>query len=103
MALFIRGRDALLFDHLVLSLYSHAAAFAIIGVAIVAGQFGLPYVFPAAMAALGVYFLAALRRAYNRGWIKTVYSAVFVGVLYMIVLTSVVGSIIANQIWRAAA
>lgn len=103
MALFIRGRDALLFDHLVLSLYSHAAAFAIIGVAIVAGQFGLPYVFPAAMAALGIYFIAALRRAYKRGWVKTVYSAAFVGFLYLIVLTSIVGTIIANQIWRAVA
>lgn len=103
LALFIRGRDALLFDHLVLSLYSHAAAFAIIGLAIVGGQFGLPYVFPAAMTALGVYFITALRRAYKRGWVKTIYSAAFAGLLYLVVLSSVVGSIIVNQIWRAAA
>lgn len=103
LALFIRGRDALLFDHLVLSLYSHAAAFAIIGLAIIVGQFGVPHIFPVAMAALGVYFIAALRRAYKRGWVKTIYSAAFAGFFYLIVLTSVVGSIIANQIWRAAA
>ncbi len=103
MALFIRGRDALLFDHLVLSLYSHAAAFAIIGLAIILGQFGVPYVFPVAMAGLGVYFITALKRAYKRGWVKTIYSSAFASLIYLVVLTSVVGSIIANQIWRAAA
>lgn len=103
LALFIRGRDALLFDHLVLSLYSHAAAFAIIGAAIVLGQFGVPHVFPVAMALLGVYFIAALRRAYKRGWIKTVLSSLLVGAFYFLILMSVVGTIIANQIWRAAA
>lgn len=102
LALFIRGRNALLFDHLVLSLYSHAMGFAIVGIAILLGQFGVPGVFPVAMAALGVYFVAALKRAYGRGWIKTVLTSVFAGLIYFLALTSVVGSIIANQIWRAA-
>lgn len=103
LGLFIRGRDALLFDHLVLSLYSHATAFAIFGAAILLGQFGAPNVFPIAMAALGLYFTIALRRAYRRGWVKTVYSTAFASLIYLIILVSVVGSIIANQIWRAAA
>ena len=103
LALFIRGRNALLFDHLVLSLYSHAMGFAIIGIAILLGQFGVPGVFAVAMAALGVYFVAALKRAYGRGWIKTVMTSVFAGLIYFLALTSVVGSIIANQIWRTAA
>lgn len=67
------------------------------------GQFGVPYIFPVAMAALGVYFIAALKRAYKRSWVKTIYSAAFAGLLYLLVLSSVVGSIIANQIWQAAA
>jgi hypothetical protein len=87
----------------VLALYSHAAAFSVIGAAIIFGQFGVPNVFPVAMALLGVYFVAALRRAYKRGWIKTVLSSVFIGVFYLIVLSSIVGSILVNQIWRAAA
>lgn len=103
LALFIRGRDALFFDHLVLSLYSHATGFAIIGAAIIFGQFGVPNVFPVAMLALGLYLIAALRRAYGRGWIKTVYSALFSGALYLILLGLIVGAIISNQIWRAAA
>jgi hypothetical protein len=102
LGLFIRGKDALLFDHLVLSLYSHATAFAIIGAAIILAQLGVSNTFPFAMAALFVYFAAALKRAYGRGWVKTVYSTVFVGFLYLLVLSSVVGSIIANQLWRTA-
>lgn len=103
LGIFIRGKDALLFDHLVLSLYSHAAAFAIIGAAIILAQIGVPNTFPVAMAALLAYFVLALKRSYGRGWIKTVYSTLFVGLLYVIILVSVVGSIIANQVWRAAA
>ncbi len=103
LGLFIRGKDALLFDHLVLSLYSHATGFAIIGAAIILAQFGVANTFPLAMALLGLYFIAALKRAYGRGWVKTVYSALFAGLLYLIVLSASVGVIISNQIWRAAA
>ena len=103
LGLFIRGKDALLFDHLVLSLYSHAAGFAIIGTAIVLAQFGAPHTFPVAMTLLGIYFIAALKRAYGRGWVKTVYATLFAGLLYLIVLSTTVGVIITNQIWRAAA
>ncbi len=103
LGVFIRGRDALLFDHLVLSLYSHATAFAILGGAILLAQFGVPNVFPVAMILLAVYMVAALRRAYNRGWIKTIYSSAFAGLVYLVILSLIVGSIIANQVWRAAA
>jgi hypothetical protein len=54
LALFLRGRDALLFDHLVLALYSHAAAFAIVGAAIIAGQLGFKSAGPVAAGALGL-------------------------------------------------
>lgn len=103
LALFIRGRDALLFDHLVLSLYGHAAGFAVIGVAIVAVQFGVPNIFPFAMAALGIYFIATLKRAYKRGWLKTVFAATFAGLAYIVILSAIVGMIIASQVWRASA
>ncbi len=102
LTIFIRGRDALYFDHLVLSLYSHATGFAIIGAAIVIAQLGVSNTFPAAMAALGIYFIAALKRAYNRGWVKTVYSTAFTALLYLMLLSLIVGAIISNQIWSAA-
>lgn len=103
LALFIRGKDALLFDHLVLSLYYHAVAFAIIGGAILLGQFGVPHVFPVAMGGLALYLLIALKRAYRRGWIKTFFATTVVTLFYLIILFSAVSSIMANQIWRAAA
>ncbi|MEZ5922289.1 MAG: DUF3667 domain-containing protein [Parvularculaceae bacterium] len=101
LALFIRGKDALFFDHLVLSLYSHAAGFSVVGAAIVAGQFGFRAAFPIAVIATSFYYIAALRRAYHRGWVKTIYTAAFTGLLYILILTTTVGGIISNQIWRA--
>lgn len=103
LTLFLRGKDALMFDHLVLSLYSHAAGFAVIGSTIVLAQFGAPNMFPAALILLTLYFVIALKRAYGRSWRKTIYTALFSGFLYLLVLVSVVGAIISNQIWSAAA
>lgn len=102
MALFLRGRDALMFDHLVFSLYAHATAFAIIGAAIVAAQVGASFVLPVAMGLLGIYFFIALRRAYRRGWIKTAFTTVFAGLIYVILLVSIVGGVISGQLWQSA-
>lgn len=100
-ALFIRGKDALLFDHLVLSLYSHAAGFAIASAAVVAAQLGAPHAGTAAAVGLGAYFLVALKRAYRRGWIKTVLSAAFIGFFYFAILTASVMTIVMNLVWRS--
>lgn len=101
LTLFLR-RGALVFDHLVFSIYAHATAFAIIGIAVVAAQLKLPNVFAAASAALGLYFIVGVKRAYGRGWIKSVWTGVAAGLLYLIVLSTTVIGIIANQIIRGA-
>ena len=44
MGVFIRGRDALFFDHMVMALYGHAVAFAVVGAAILLTQLGVPMV-----------------------------------------------------------
>lgn len=102
MALFLRGRDALLFDHLVFAIYAHATAFAIIGLAIIAAQLRLPNVFAAASIALALYFIVAIKRGYGRGWIKSVWTGVGAGVLYIIVLSAAVVSLISNQVLQGA-
>lgn len=102
MTLFLRGRDALVFDHLVFSLYAHATAFAIIGLAVIAAQFGLPHVFAAASIALALYFIAAIKRGYKRGWIKSVWTGFGAGLLYLIVLSIAVVGLISNQILSGA-
>lgn len=98
MTLFLRGRDALMFDHLVFSLYAHATAFAIIGLAVVAAQLRLPGVFAASSVALGLYFIVAIKRGYRRGWIKSAWTGVGAGFLYLIVLSLAVVGLIWNEI-----
>lgn len=98
MTLFLRGRDALIFDHLVFSLYAHATAFAIIGLAVVAVHLSLPNVFAASSVALALYFVIAIKRGYNRGWIKSVWTGIGAGFLYITVLSIAVVGLISNQI-----
>lgn len=88
--LFIRGRDALFFDHMVMSLYSHAVAFALVGIAILLTQAGVPYGGLGAGIGLFLYSVMALKKAYGRGWVKTIYSAAMIGFLYLIVLSAAV-------------
>jgi len=102
IGLFIRGRGALLFDHLVLSLYSHAVGFVIVGAAIVAGQYRIPHVGMAAILAIALYFIVALKRAYGRGWIKTVIASVFIFALYLTMLSTAAVLIVSRVVWQAA-
>ncbi|HBS30942.1 MAG TPA: hypothetical protein DEA40_04260 [Parvularcula sp.] len=102
MTLFLRGRNALLFDHLVFSLYAHATAFAIIGIAVAAVQLGLPHIFTASSIALALYFIVAIRRGYKRGWIKSLWTCFVAGVLYIIVLSAALVGLISNEILQGA-
>lgn len=100
---FIRGKDALIFDHMVLSLYTHAVGFAIISLALILAQFGVPFTGFAAFALIAAYFLVALKRAYGRGWIKTVWAASLSGLIYLGIFLSVVMTLITNIAWQATA
>lgn len=103
LSLFIRGRDALFFDHLVLAFYSHAVGFAIVGAAVILTQLGVKAAGAVAVLALVVYFVAAVKRAYKRGWVKTLFAAAFVSFFYFVILSSIVFAIVSNQVWRAGA
>src|SRR5690606_24005656 len=96
-------RNALLFDHLVLSFYTHAAGFAVIGVSLILAQFGAPYMGVAAFLAIAVYYVAALKRAYGRGWIKTLWTGLASGGLYLLIFLTVLMTITSNIVWQAAA
>ena len=102
LSLFIRGKDALLFDHLVLSLYLHAASFAIVGVGVLAAMGGVLHAAPVAAGAIELYFLIALKRAYKRGWVKTAYTAAFVSFLYLLILSSAATAIVGRAVWENA-
>lgn len=101
LTIFLRGREALFFDHLVLAFYTHAFGFAVVSAAILLTQTGLPYAgFPAALL-LGVYFVRSLKRAYGRGWVKTIWTAFAGGGLYLLILFLAVLAIV-FQILRSA-
>jgi hypothetical protein len=103
IAIFIRGKDAMLFDHGVFAIYAHAVGFVIVGVAIVASQFGATLALPIATLALFAYLLLGLKRAYGRGWIKTTLATVVVSLLYSMALFSISLAIVSNRIWSAGA
>lgn len=103
LTVFIRGKDAMVFDHLVLSLYTHAAAFAIVGFCLVLARFGVPYMGAAAFLGVAVYYLAVLKSAYGRGWIKTVWTMIASGLIYLIILFSAAFAIVINIVWNASA
>ena len=103
MTIFIRGRDALVFDHLVLSFYTHATAFGIIALALILAQFNVPYTGSGAFIGIALYYFAALKRAYGRGWVKTIWTALMTGLVYWLILLSIVMAIVSNIIWQASA
>lgn len=102
IAIFFRGKkDAMLFDNVLQSLHLHAALFILTGVGVVAAQFGAPHVGIIIGVAIVVYFVATLKNAYRRGWLKTIYSAVMISFLYTIVLNSAVLLIVSRVLLDA--
>lgn len=90
-AMFIRGRGALIYDHLLLSLATHTMAFLILTLGLVVSSFvsgpipgsimGIGFLF-----GLPLYYLLGLKGAFGRGWIKTVFSTIVIWSLYALFL-----------------
>ncbi len=103
LALGIRGKDALIYDHLLLSLIIHAVAFFGLAVAVFAARMA-----PGGAVAGGLtvfvtgYLIVALKGAYRRGWVKTIWTAVFASVLYWIALGAALVAIGAFAFMRIA-
>lgn len=98
LTLFLR-RGALIFDHMVLSLYLHSVGFAIVGASLILTQIGLSAIAGFAALAIIIYYVAALKRAYERGWVKTIWTASVSGFFYMLILFSVLLAIISRVVW----
>lgn len=101
LTVFIRGKDALIFDHMVLSLYTHAVAFVLIGIALVLAQIGVPFTGAISFIAVATYYLVVLKRAYGRGWIKTVWTAFMSGFLYLTILFTIILVVVSDIVWKA--
>ena len=88
-AVFVRGRDALLYDHAILSLNTHAVAFAAMTLGLILTGL-LPGWLFAGLVFLGVpiYYARALRGAFGRSRRKVVAATLTVFTLYWFVLTT---------------
>lgn len=102
LSLFLRRR-ALIFDHMVLSLYLHAVNFAIVGGALILAQLGLPLAGVPAGIAIVVYYVAALKRAYGRGWVKTIWTAFGSSAIYALIFSTILLTIVSRIVWMATA
>ena len=91
-AMFVRGRDALLYDHLLLSLQTHAVAFGALTVGLWLGGL-LPEALAAPLFLLGVptYWGLALRGAFRRSRRKTIAATLVVWSLYALVAFTALG------------
>ena len=94
LTIFIRGPDALFFDHLVFALYGHAVGFVVVGAMVLLSAAGVPLLGFAAALALFVYGICAVKISYGRGWIKTIWTALAGSAIYFIVLFLIVVAIV---------
>ena len=77
----IRGRDALVYDHLVFAFNYFAVAFFVVALAVWASQIAPgTLVVSAVTAVLAVYYVLSLKGAFGRGWAKTVFAAIWASV-----------------------
>lgn len=92
--LFIRGPKALLIDHLIHAMYLQSALFIALLFTVIISQFisgsqlGLPL-----FGVLALYFMVSLKRMFGRGWIKTIWTTLMGGGLYLLILTLITGAI----------
>lgn len=82
-AVFIRGPDALIYDHLLLSIQTHAFAFVVLIFTLATASF-LPGEVGGLLFLIGVpaYYLISAKGAFGRSWRKTTAATLFIGMIY---------------------
>lgn len=86
-AVFIRGKRALLFDHLVHSAYIHGVMFLLILIGVVFGPFVPGSFLPVTLTILMTLYLPiSLKRMFGRGWFKTILTSYSVAFIYMLTI-----------------
>lgn len=82
-AIFIRGKDALIYDHLLLSIQTHAFAFVLLILTLITSGFvdgslaGLIF-----LIGVPAYYLISAKGAFGRSWRKTTAATIFIGMVY---------------------
>ena len=98
-AIFIRGKNALLYDHLVHSAYIHAVMFLVILIAVLIGRFiETPYVNITFLIAMILYLPISVKRMFARGWFKSILTSYSVAFVYVLIISFVILGFIVSDV-----
>jgi len=101
-AIFIRGKRALLFDHLVHSAYIHGVMFLLILIGVIAGPFAPGKFLPITLLCLMTLYLPiSLKRMFGRGWFKTILTSYSVAFIYLLIVFIAITLIIGIDVGQA--
>ncbi|PHS40821.1 MAG: hypothetical protein COA91_03035 [Robiginitomaculum sp.] len=101
--LFIRGKNALLYDHLIHAIYIHCIFYLALIIALL-----LSRIVPGGIVFLGlfvfmlIHIIVSTKTMFSRGWIKTVWTALGTGFLYSLLLFFIMFGISVYSIIQAA-
>ncbi|WP_189496415.1 DUF3667 domain-containing protein [Algimonas arctica] len=103
-AIFIRGREtAMLYDHLVHAAYVHAFSFLLLFIFILLSQYtAISYLIVWYTVILLVYLPCSVKRAFRRGWFKSLLTAYGVGWVYTWTMLFIATAILATALQSVA-
>ncbi|NNC36722.1 MAG: DUF3667 domain-containing protein [Hyphomonadaceae bacterium] len=85
--IYIRGPNALLYDHLIHAIYIHSVFFMSLLLAILLSKvLNGQTVAKALFVGLLIYLPISLKRMFGRGWIKTIWTTINIGFIYQVML-----------------
>ncbi len=98
-AIFIRGKNALLYDHIVHAAYIHGVTFFLLLIGIILSGF-IPGKILAQVIFIGlmIYLPLSLKSMFGRGWFKTIFASFSVAFLYLLLITSLVTAVVAESV-----
>ena len=98
-AIFIRGKNALLYDHIVHAAYIHGVTFFLLLIGIILSGL-IPGKTLAQMIFFGlvVYLPLSLKGMFGRGWFKTIFASFSVAFLYLLLITSLVTAVVTDSV-----
>lgn len=99
-AIFIRGRgNAMLYDHLVHAAYIHAVAFFLLFVGLMVSLFYPSTPIPMILLVIILIYLPlSLKRMFNRGWFKTIWTSYGVGLIYTFIMLIIMFGLLGLQL-----
>lgn len=101
--IYIRGPNAFLYDHLIHAIYIHSIFFMSLFLAILLSKvLNGGTVAKVLMISLLIYLPLSLKRMFGRGWLKTIWTTLNIGFIYVLMLTFVMASITAYSLLQLA-